>query len=394
MPSELSIIGRVGLGLMVKKVKGKLYVYEYVRVNGKPIVKYVGPLEEIVRAYEALKAGLTVNQAWKPRELRRLAQYIVDNLMGKGKAGWWTGRDLNPGPLGCKPSTRRELLKSSTHKVIQNASVCVEITDGLVKDFEQWLRKDNPRVRESTVRQYMYYIPRLVGVKLCGKEDVSKAFKRMGGVKKSSYEAFSRFLTFLEKTRDLDALVAKLRKALPKKPKARADTYVPPDSKVAEVREAVRASGDPALKLFYNVLVSTGCRGTEARYLIKNIRKLRAVELPYGAVRIHVDLQRGSKNEFVMYLPKEVYQQLLEFRGRLRNQDNMEKALAEAGLNVKYFRKWWRQTAKKAGIDSEDVEAFQGRVSSVGGRHYTDWIPILDKDYEYMLPHIRKFIIR
>ena len=39
----------IQLGLMVKGVKGKQYVYEYVRINGKPIAKYVGSLEEIVR---------------------------------------------------------------------------------------------------------------------------------------------------------------------------------------------------------------------------------------------------------------------------------------------------------------------------------------------------------
>jgi len=68
------------LGFMVKRVKGRLYVYEYVRVNGEPIVKYVAPLETIVRTYEAVQAGLTVNQAWKPRVLRRLASYIAARI--------------------------------------------------------------------------------------------------------------------------------------------------------------------------------------------------------------------------------------------------------------------------------------------------------------------------
>jgi len=303
---------------------------------------------------------------------------------------------LNPGPLGCKQLLRGPIyviLPENSSSVNHTREDCLQITDGLVREFKRWLKQDNPRLREATLRQYMYYIPRLVGLELCGKEDVSKAFKAMGGVNKSSYEALSRFLTFIEKTKDLDVLVAKLRKAMPKKPKSRADTYVPADSKVLEVRENIVKMGSQALKLFYNILVSTGCRGTEARYLILNINRLRVVELSYGAVRVHVDLQRGSKNEFVLYLPKEVYQQLLRFKGKLKNQDNMEKDLKEAGLGVKYFRKWWRQLAKRLGIDSEDIEAFQGRVSTIGGRHYTDWIPILDKDYGRILPHVRKFLI-
>ncbi len=257
-------------------------------------------------------------------------------------------------------------------------------------EFLRWVREVNPGITEQ-LRQYERYVPRLVGLKLCGKEDVVKAFEAMGGLNKSSYEAFRRFITFLEKTKELDELVAKLKKALPKKPPTKADTYVPPDSKVLEVREKIKQLGPP-YTLVYNVLVSSGCRCREALYLIENIRKLRAVKLG-DYVRVHVDLQRGSKNEFVMYLPVEVYNQILEWEGKLPHEDTVEKVFRGAGLAVKYFRKWWRQTLKKLGIDSEDIEAFEGRVSSIGGRHYTDWIPLLDEDYKKVLPKIRQFII-
>ncbi|MEM1983314.1 MAG: integrase [Sulfolobales archaeon] len=245
-------------------------------------------------------------------------------------------------------------------------------------------------MRESTLRQYMYYVPRLAGLKLCGKDDVSRVFKRIG-LNKSSYEAFSRFLTFLEKTRELDELMLKLRKGMPRKPVAKADTYVPPDNVILEVRENIRKLGKP-YTLIYDVLVSSGCRGTEATHLIKHINEVRAVDLGQY-VRIHLDLQRGSKNVFVLYLPKEVYGEIREYRGTIPHQDTIEKAFKEAGLQIKYFRKWWRQLLKRIGIDSEDIEAFQGRVSSIGGKHYTDWTPILDENYKKILPHIKKYLI-
>ncbi len=297
---------------------------------------------------------------------------------------------MNPRPPGYQPSLTRSSGVRSTYKVNYGPSVCVEITDGLVEEFFEWLRRVNPRIGKS-LRDYSYYIPRLVGVKLCGKEGVSRAFEAMGGLNKSSYEAFRRFLTFIEKTREMDELVSRLKKALPRKPRAREDTYVPPDSLILKVSERVKALGAP-YTLVYDVLVSTGCRLREALYLIKNAGKLKAVRLG-RAVRIHVDLQRGSKNEFVMYVPLKTYEQLLNWQGRLPHPDSVEKAFRQAGLAVKYFRKWWRQTLKKLGVDSEDIEAFQGRVSSVGGRHYTDWIPILDEDYRRVLPHLKKFII-
>jgi len=238
------------------------------------------------------------------------------------------------------------------------------------------------------------YLSKAVGIQLCGKGSVSEVFKAMGGVNDRSYKAFRRFLTFLEKkVEGYDDLLLKLKRALPKPPKTKEDTYVPPDSKILKIRWKVKELGAP-YTLIYNVLVSSGCRGTEALYLISNIRRLRAVRLPYGAVRVHVDLQRGSKNEFVMYLPQEVYEQLMRWGGKLPHEDTIREAFRDAGLATKYFRKWWRQTLKKLGIDSEDIEAFQGRPRSIGGRNYTDWIPILDKDYEKILLHIRNFLIQ
>ena len=108
MTQELTKLGGGGdndlviqLGFMIKRVKGKQYVYEYVRINGKPIVKYVGPLEEIVRTYQALRAGITVNHRLKSREIRALSTHIVDNLMKniqKTMNFWWARGDSNPGP--------------------------------------------------------------------------------------------------------------------------------------------------------------------------------------------------------------------------------------------------------------------------------------------------------
>ena len=103
MPSELTRVGVTYVGIIIKKVKGRYYVYEYARVSGKPIYKYVGPLEEIVRTYEALKAGLTVNRVFRAKDLRRLSRYIVDNLMEELKKVWWARGDLNPGPPGYEP---------------------------------------------------------------------------------------------------------------------------------------------------------------------------------------------------------------------------------------------------------------------------------------------------
>ncbi len=299
---------------------------------------------------------------------------------------------MNPGPRGPQPVPEGGSRRFRKRKVIQSGEKCVEITEGLVEEFIEWVKSQRPNISRGQLTRYQNYINKVVGLRLCEKSDVWKAFELIGGLNKATHNTLSRFLTFLEKTKDLDELVAKLRKAMPSRPRTGEDTYVPPDNKVLEVGSKLRRLGEP-YALVYNVLVATGCRCREALYLVNNVTRLRAVKLPYGAVRVHVDLQRGAKNEFVMYLPEEVYQQLLRWRGKLPHEDTIQKAFRRAGLASKYFRKWWRQKLKHIGIDSEDIEAFQGRVSSVGGRHYTDWIPILDKDYERIFPCVREFII-
>ena len=276
---------------------------------------------------------------------------------------------------------------SSVNYMMEN---CLRITQSLISKFARWLREEQ-RVKEYTVKTYVTVLRIITGYSICCKADITKVFRALG-VNDKTYKAISRLLTFIEKKIDgYEDLAAKLRKALPKKPRSKEDTYVPPDSLILQIRDKVRELGPP-YTLMYNVLVSTGCRGVEAKYIMANIRRLKVVDLG-GYVRVHVDLQRGSKNEFVAYLPKEVYLQLLSFKGKVPHEDTFEKKFRKLGLSIKYFRKWWRQLCKRIGIDSEDIEAFQGRVSSIGGRRYTDWIPILDEDYRRILPTIKTFLI-
>ncbi len=75
--------GIVALKPVVKRVKGRLYVYLQGRENGRVVTRYLGPLDRIVEEWLHYKQQLN---------------------NGDLKRGWWTGRDLNPGPLGCQPS--------------------------------------------------------------------------------------------------------------------------------------------------------------------------------------------------------------------------------------------------------------------------------------------------
>jgi intergrase/recombinase len=270
---------------------------------------------------------------------------------------------------------------------------CIEISQPLLEEFVVWLR-DEEGTGEKTVRDYTSYLRRALGLRLCSKEDVSKYF-RLAGMSKRSYESLRRLLSFVEKRKTgYESLVQQLRKALPRKPRSSADTYVPPDSKILELRDRVKALGEPYYTI-YKVLVGTGCRLSEAVHLLKSFDAKRLVKVSEEIYRYHIDLQRKSKNVLVLYLPREVVESIMKFDRYVPRADNVAKAFESCGLAAKYIRKWFRQTLKRLGVDPEVIEFLQGRVSAlgIGAKHYTDFIPLADEAYtKTIYPHIKNYL--
>ncbi len=108
------------LTLVIKRVKGKPYVYEQFRRGDIVITKYIGPLEEMVRVFQLYKSLGKVKKLSK-RDLRRLAKMLlqeyekaIDKAVEKlytrtsvvnsmenprePSGEWWARGDLNPGP--------------------------------------------------------------------------------------------------------------------------------------------------------------------------------------------------------------------------------------------------------------------------------------------------------
>ncbi len=85
--------------LVVKRVKGKLYVYEQYRLNGKVVTKYIGPLEELVRIYQIYRLEGQVNYRITRRDIERITKSLamkVANFFEKKLNLWCGGWDLNP----------------------------------------------------------------------------------------------------------------------------------------------------------------------------------------------------------------------------------------------------------------------------------------------------------
>ncbi len=272
---------------------------------------------------------------------------------------------------------------------------CIELTTDLVDDFVSWNRMQG--TSENMLYRYLLYLRKVVGLKLCRKKDVMKYFGKVG-LSKTSYEAFSRLLTYIEKRFEgYEELAYRLRKALPRKPRTKADTYIPSDSEILKLKENLAKEREPYVTI-YNILVSSGCRLSEAMELLKTFNTTRLVRISENIYRYHLDFQRKSKNILILYLPKKVVKQIMDLKKRnikLPHIDTVEDKFKEAGLNVKYIRKWFRQTLKKLRIDSETIEFLQGRKSAlgIGGKHYTDFIPLADETCNIFIKTIANFLV-
>jgi intergrase/recombinase len=272
--------------------------------------------------------------------------------------------------------------------------VCISLSDSLLEEFVNWLKSEEG-TSDRTVRDYVNYLRKALGLKLCSKEDVSSFFDR-AGMNKRSYESLRRFLSFIEKKKTgFEALVQQLRKALPKKPRSGADTYVPPDSKIIELRDRIKTVGEPYYTI-YRVLVSTGCRLTEAVHLLRSFDVKRLVKVTEDVYRYHIDLQRKSKNVLVMYLPREVAESIMKLDKYVpQSLKHVAEVFERNGLAAKYLRKWFRQTLKRLKVDSEVIEFLQGRITAlgIGAKHYTDFIPLADEAYvKTVYPHIKNYL--
>ncbi|MEM4613694.1 MAG: integrase [Ignisphaera sp.] len=305
-----------------------------------------------------------------------------------------------PMPAGLKPLKEAEAVENAEEafyhsnggaeeKPISGKSGGLVITGGLLDEFREWLRYQG--TSEKTVKNYISILKRFSGV-----VHTANDFFADVGLSKKSYEAFSRFLTFLARAKNMEDVAGMIRKTMPRKPRSGVDTRVPSDEEVLRLRESIAATGNALLTTIYSILVGSGCRLSEAYLLIKSFREDKLVCISKDFCRYHLDLSRGYKNVYVLYLPAAVVGYVRSVRDlHIPHINSIAKAFERLGLGAKYLRKWFRQTCKKLRIDSEVIEFLQGRVTGlgVGAKHYTDLVALADEEYPKILDKIRSFLI-
>jgi len=325
------------MGIYVKRIHGRLYVYEVTKVNGKVTTRYIGPLEKIAYAYELHKLGF--NYPLTPRDLKRYAKIVAEEVVKQFLADTQRcgGRDSNPGrptPADLKNGVRdqRELEAFFTWLVNTRG-----ISPDTARDYVNYLQKPfDVDKRHSVIAYRLYY--KFKGWEIPGDLKPTKKYKP--------------------------------------------DLRVPSES---EILETISRIQNPAVRTVYLVLLQTGLRLSHAVYLINHIRDLHVVPLQ-GYYRVDLNLQRGRKKAWVAYL--------LQVPEPTRISENVVSNYAkQLPVKPKYIRKFVITKMHQQGIEGDIVRFIVGHGSvDIHVASYYDRLAKADVEYAKYASWLRGFL--
>ncbi len=241
------------------------------------------------------------------------------------------------------------------------------ITRSLIAEFKVWLLQVNPDITEKTLATYIARLSELLGKELTG--DVLREF---AAKTKWHYMTATRLLTFLRKKYRLRELVEELREALGKRPRSRADTWIPPDNMVLEAGRKLESQG-PVYYAAWQLLVSSGARLREVHYALSEADWSR-LNCNKVFCRLHIDYERGPKRAWIIYMPRNVSEYITSnilYKEYVPGYDKLEREILGAGVAAKYYRNWVSNKMLVLGIPEAVIEFITGKTpSSILRKHY------------------------
>ena len=182
-----------------------------------------------------------------------------------------------------------------------------------------------------------------------------------------------------------DDVIKSNRKLLLKKNKSIADNYVPTDEEVKQTLSKLR----PDLVPFYLLLLFSGIRISEGKYLLTNISKLK-IQTNNAYCKVGLNYAHHNKGSFFCYLPLCLYTQL-SFVNKL---GGLATYIARNNLiPLKYCRKWFFTKCIELGIPESIADFYEGRVAtSVGSNHYLSRQMLADRFYFQLVTYFEKFM--
>jgi len=140
------------------------------------------------------------------------------------------------------------------------------------------------------------------------------------------------------------------------------------------------------------VLLVSGIRKVEVKYLLDNLDKLRIQK--FGSfVKITLNYQRKTKNAYFCYLPLDIYKKL-SANYKLLSISALSSYIKRHNLiPVKYYRKWFYTKCIELGVPESIADYYQGRSAiGVGSNHYLSRQMLADKNYSKIVRYLNQLI--
>ncbi|MEM4429608.1 MAG: integrase [Thermofilaceae archaeon] len=346
--------------LVVKRVKGRLYVYEQYRVNGQVYTRYIGPLEELVRIYQIYRLEGQINYRLSKRDFKRIAKALAEEVVnflakqGVSECGGWDLNPRRPTPPGPQPGTPLNPGQLFTRGVNYAHETGVQ-DNSMIQKFVEWCVGKGTSL--ETCRQYASYLQKPL--------DYGNKWSRL------AWKQYYRFIGREDLWREI------------KTKRSGVDLYVPGDDDVLEaLRKACSAS--ESLCWVYKLLIYSGLRLSEVCKLLREQQEDRWIKAD-GFWKYPLSWKRGSKQVFYCYT--------VEKPPKLNISDKWVSNWAAKNnvLNPKYVRKWVAMKMLSLGISEEAVNFIQGRVpQSVLAKHYLKLSLLADETYKRYAEYLNR----
>jgi len=348
----------IGMTLIVKKVRRKLYVYEQYRIGNRVVTKYIGPLEEIVRVFQLYRlSNGQVNYKISKRDLkwmsRRIAMDVV-SLLGCDRCGGWDLNPRRPTPSGPEPESKLNNPATLQRGVNYNNTGPIQ-DNTMIKGFLDWcIEKGTSR---ETCEQYARYL--------------QKPFDPNNKWSRLAWKLYYKFIGREDLWKEI------------KVKRSGVDLYIPSDEDVLQALSKACESSQE-LCIVYKLLIYSGLRLEEVVKVISEQEEDKWIKTG-GFWKYPLAWKRGSKQAFYMYtLEKPV-------KMRVSSKWISNWAAKNDVLSPKYLRKWVATKMLSLGIPEEVVNFIQGRVpQDVLSKHYLKLSTLADQYYKKYAEWIKK----
>ncbi len=211
------------------------------------------------------------------------------------------------------------------------------------------------------------------------REDISVIPDDINDMQSIALRSYLNYL--LSKSLISNEYVMALKKKLPIK-QSKADNYIPSNEEIVKAYKQISVKSYQTL---FKLLAFSGARITELEKMVKEYDPSKLIVNEKFA-KYQLYYNRGHKNSFYIYMPKELIPGLHKFYIHV---DTITHQISKSGLNPKYLRKWFYNFLIYNNVPEGVADFIEGRApGSVGSMHYLAKAKQADYWYEQIVTNL------